>query len=244
MDGNIKDTPPVMLVPTPEDRPRWDAVTKELAGGPQAGRGPQAGGPRRLRQVADAPPRRTVAASVPTDGLRLHAPLSEGDGKTLDRDGGRQAADGRRWRRASPGTPATSRPRRSRASPGAAVELADAGDFEKDQGFSYGAWVKLTKSTPGGAVIARMDDQHDFRGWDLWVENDRVGAHIIHKWPDDALKVVSKNPLKAGQWNHVFVTYDGSGKAAGVKVYINGVAAGDDRRGRPAARARSARRCR
>src|SRR5207237_2509745 len=86
-----------------------------------------------------------------------------------------------------------------------------------------GAWVKLTKRVPGGAVFARMDDQHDFRGWDLWIQNERVGAHIINKWPDDALKVVSKNPLKLNQWNHVFVTYDGSAKAAGVKVFINGV---------------------
>jgi hypothetical protein len=68
-----------------------------------------------------------------------------------------------------------------------------------------------------------MDDQHDFRGWDLWVQNGRVGAHIINKWPQDALKVVSKSPVKAGQWAHVFVTYDGSGRAEGVRVYVNGV---------------------
>ena len=30
MDGNIKDTPPVMLVPKQEDRPRWAALTKEI----------------------------------------------------------------------------------------------------------------------------------------------------------------------------------------------------------------------
>src|SRR5262249_42896143 len=30
MDGNIKDTPPTILVPRAEDRPRWEAITKEL----------------------------------------------------------------------------------------------------------------------------------------------------------------------------------------------------------------------
>src|SRR5262249_8675392 len=70
----------------------------------------------------------------------------------------------------------------------------------------------------------RMDDQHDFRGWDLWVEGGRVGAHIIHQWPGDALKVVAQTPLKPGQWHHGFVTYDGSAKAAGVRVYVDGVA--------------------
>src|SRR5207249_658683 len=83
-------------------------------------------------------------------------------------------------------------------------------------------WVKPSKSNPTGAVFARMDDAHDFRGWDLWIEDGHIGTHIIHKWPDDAIKVVADAALKPGEWSHVLVTYDGSAQAAGVKVYING----------------------
>ena len=78
--------------------------------------------------------------------------------------------------------------------PGQAVEIADAGDFEKSQAFSVGAWVKIPKRGQTGALAARMDNTNGHRGWDLWLENDRVGMHIINKWPDDALKVTSKNP--------------------------------------------------
>ena len=222
MDGNIKDTPPVMLVPAPEDRPRWDAVMKELPD---------------VRKQADA--RKTAARAdfdkwlaaatpdgmatlLPTDGLRLQAPLSEGTGTAVNLtvDGKARSvalASGIAWDAGHVSAKAL------KTQPGGTVELPDVGDFEKDQGFSYGAWVKLSKNTLGGAVIARMDDQHDFRGWDLWIQGGRVGAHIINKWPQDALKVVSKNPMKEGQWNHLFITYDGSGKGAGVRVYINGV---------------------
>ncbi len=35
--------------------------------------------------------------------------------------------------------------------------------------------------------------------------------------------MTSKTPLQPNEWVHVFVTYDGSGKAAGVKVFLNGV---------------------
>ena len=35
-----------------------------------------------------------------------------------------------------------------------------------------------------------MDDQHGYRGWDLWAEQRRVGTHIVHQWNEDALKVV------------------------------------------------------
>jgi hypothetical protein len=46
--------------------------------------------------------------------------------------------------------------------------------------------------------------------------------HLIHRWPDDALKVVGKKPIKGNTWTHVAVSYDGSGKASGVKVYYDG----------------------
>ena len=102
------------------------------------------------------------------------------------------------------------------------IELADLGDFEKDQAFSYGCWVKPSKGTLNGSLMSRMDEGSDYRGWDLWLEGGKLAAHIIHKWPDDALKVVSDASLKVNEWNHVLVTYDGSGKAAGIKVYLNG----------------------
>ncbi len=41
--------------------------------------------------------------------------------------------------------------------------------------------------------------------------------------PMRAIKVSAVKPLPTnGQWDHLFFTYDGSGKAAGVKLYVNG----------------------
>ena len=42
-----------------------------------------------------------------------------------------------------------------------------------------------------------MDEADDYRGWDLWLEDGKVGAHIIHKWPEDAIKVVSDADAQA-----------------------------------------------
>src|SRR5688500_4362117 len=56
----------------------------------------------------------------------------------------------------------------------------------------------------------------------MWMEGDKVGMHVVHKWPGDALKVVCQKPLEPRKWTHISVTYDGSKKAAGVKVYYNG----------------------
>ncbi len=102
------------------------------------------------------------------------------------------------------------------------TEFADKGNFEKDHPFSFGAWVKPPKAGLTGSVIARMDDRRNYRGWDLWLENGRIASHLVHEWPGDAVKVVARGNLPPGAWTHVFATYDGSGRAAGLKIYLNG----------------------
>ncbi|HEY1859620.1 MAG TPA: DUF1549 domain-containing protein, partial [Gemmataceae bacterium] len=222
MDGNIKDTPPVLPVPQKEDRARWEALTKELADArKQVEDRKQAGRAEFDKWLASATAEQFVS-QIPSDGMALHARLDEGTGNDLYLSMNGQplaltAQTGLAWDAGHTAVKAL------KSRPGGSAQLARAGDFEKDKGFSYGAWVKLARNATG-AVFARMDDQHDFRGWDLWIQNNSVGTHIISKWQEDALKVVSKNQVKVGQWNHLFITYDGSEKAAGTKVYINGVA--------------------
>ena len=67
-----------------------------------------------------------------------------------------------------------------------------------------------------------MDEKAKHRGYDVWMEGGRPGMHIIHAYPENAIKVVSKTPLPLNVWNHLCVTYDGSGKAAGINIFVNG----------------------
>ncbi len=101
------------------------------------------------------------------------------------------------------------------------VDLGDIANFERSDSFSYGAWVK-PQGQASGAPIAKMNDRNGFRGFDLHFAGGVVQVHIINKWPSNAVKVRTKAKLKPNQWQHVFVTYDGSSKAAGVKVYFDG----------------------
>ena len=101
------------------------------------------------------------------------------------------------------------------------VEFADAAAFERTDKFSYGAWVRRAA---GGAatVLSRMDDGQDFRGYDMYLGGGKVFVHIIHQWDRNAIRVNTKQPLPENEWQHVMTTYDGSSKATGVKVFING----------------------
>ncbi len=110
-----------------------------------------------------------------------------------------------------------------KAQPGEALEIADAGDFDKNQPFTAAAWVKLDARAANSAPSSR--------GWTISTisaagicgsQNGQVGCHIINPWDNDAIKVLSNRAVNPNEWNHVMVTYDGSGKAEGVKIYING----------------------
>src|SRR4029079_18807888 len=81
------------------------------------------------------------------------------------------------------------------------------------------------KPAGNGAILSKMDDAAGYRGFDLLFNNDRLEVHLVHAWPDNSLKVATKEPLPKNTWTHVFVSYDGSSKAAGVKIFVNGRAA-------------------
>jgi len=131
------------------------------------------------------------------------------------------------------------------------VNFGQTGDVEKDQPFSCGGWIK-PRNVPGGrswntkqgALIARLDVGDKHRGWNLYYLDGALQVQLIHAWPDAiSVKTVNtteyRNPfmlpegshggtnstetLPRGSWAHVLFTYDGSSKAAGIKVYVNGL---------------------
>src|SRR5262249_30947243 len=159
---------------------------------------------------------------VPSESLVLHAALNEGEGKTVNATvlGNSVTIERKETIAWAEGRSSKEKPFALRTTP--AIELAEVGDFDSDQPFSTSIWVKLIRRNQTGAIVARMDNKSSYRGWDVWLEGDKVGTHIVDAWQENALKVVSQTPLKQNEWTHVCVTYDGSKKARGVKVYYNG----------------------
>jgi len=94
-------------------------------------------------------------------------------------------------------------------------------NVEFDRPFSITGWVK-PNGNAAGAILSKMDDKAGFRGFDLWMEGGKIGTHIVNTWQSNALKVVTKEMLKPNQWQHVVLTYDGTHKASGVKIFIDG----------------------
>jgi len=101
------------------------------------------------------------------------------------------------------------------------VEVGEFANFERNQGFSYGGWIKHN-GLNGATLISKMDNTSYHRGWDLYFEGDKAVVHIINDWPGDALKVTTNAKVPRNKWVHVFATYDGSSRADGIKIYFDG----------------------
>lgn len=220
-DGNVHNTPPILVVPRPEDRAKWDAVSRqaEELRGQRAARKQSARGDHAIwLKSADAS---AIRAAIPTDSI-FHAALDDATGSEViaELDGEYHTitlTNGYALQKDKDGV------RHLAIKPGESIALPHVGDFATTQPFTVSAWVKLTKRGQTGAILARMDESKGFRGWDLWIQGDRVASHIIDTWQQKAVKVIARTPLETNKWTHVAITYDGSAKAAGTQIFINGV---------------------
>ena len=223
-DGNAKDgRGPVLVVPSAEDRPRWKALPAEIAAAAAARDARRRSAEPEFRSwLAQATPD-VLRDDVPDDGLVVHLALNEGQhvpatNSCAPQDPVRTTGDVV-WVPDGPFGPAPVMKRNS------TFELGPHGDFEKDQPFSFGAWIRTGHGDVSGAIIARMDEPRAYRGWDLWQQGRHLAVHLIDSWPGNALKAVTKKPvLQPGRWQHVLATWDGSGRIDGIRIYVDGVA--------------------
>ena len=102
------------------------------------------------------------------------------------------------------------------------VTAGETGAFEADRPFSISVWVRPT-SSEASTVLSKMDEADAFRGYDLILEQGKVAIHVVHHWPDRAFKVITEEPLALNSWHHLAVTYDGSRRAAGMRVFVDGL---------------------
>ncbi|MFM8433851.1 MAG: DUF1549 domain-containing protein, partial [Planctomycetia bacterium] len=219
-DGNVHDTPPILPVPRPEDRPRFAVLESELPPAKAAVESrKQAARPEFDAWIQQADTS-VVAKSLPQDTPLVDLPLVEGQGtaarvKLAGKESDLPLTTTTAWQAGPNGAAAL-------LLNGKAAEIPTAGDFEHDQAFSVSFWIRPPANDTSYAVVARMDVAQAHRGWDVLVQGRRVAMHMIHSWPDDAFKVAAKDQLKADTWTLVTLAYDGSGKAEGVNIYYDG----------------------
>ncbi|MDB6111629.1 MAG: Protein of unknown function (DUF1553)/Protein of unknown function (DUF1549)/Planctomycete [Pedosphaera sp.] len=104
------------------------------------------------------------------------------------------------------------------------------GHFTRADPFSLSLWLQTPVHTPRSVVVHHSKAPIDAgsRGYELLLENGRVAVGLHHTWPANSLKVVTREPLPTNEWIQVAMTYAGSSRAAGVRIYVNGALAAVD----------------
>jgi hypothetical protein len=207
-------------VPRPEDQPRFAELEKLLpAAKAVVDDRKKAARPEFHRWLKAATPE-TVATLLPRETPLVDLPLGEGEGATahvslLGKQTDVPLTASTTWQAGPTG-------RQAIRLDGRAAELPAAGDFEHDQPFTVSLWARVPAIDSSYALLARMDEDQGFRGWDVWVQGRRIAMHMVHSWSDDALKVASNAQLKPDTWTLVTISYDGSGRAEGLKIFFDG----------------------
>lgn len=93
--------------------------------------------------------------------------------------------------------------------------------LERTTPFSLSTWIK-PGSSPQGCVVSKISPTADARGFEIIWYKSQPRINLVHHWGRDAIEVVAKQTFGSGQWRHLTVTYDGSGRAAGLNIYVDG----------------------
>lgn len=101
------------------------------------------------------------------------------------------------------------------------LESKQLGKLKSDRPFSISLWVQVP-SLGSMAILSRMDEAMNFRGYDMLLVNGKLEVHLVDTWPSNAIKISSQSTIAPNQWHHLTLTYDGSKKAAGANLYIDG----------------------
>ncbi|MDB6069475.1 MAG: Planctomycete cytochrome, partial [Verrucomicrobiales bacterium] len=98
--------------------------------------------------------------------------------------------------------------------------------FGRTDAFSFTFWLKMEAPLPRAVVLHRSRAGLDAanRGYELTLENGHPTATLAHFYPGNAIRIETVDAVDFKDWHHVGWTYDGSSKAAGLSLFIDGKA--------------------
>lgn len=98
------------------------------------------------------------------------------------------------------------------------------GNFKRHEPFTVSLWVKTPDVKDRAVVFHRSRAWTDAasRGYELLIEEGKLKWSLIHFWPGNAISIRAKASLPLNEWTHVTVTNDGSSRAAGLRLFVNG----------------------
>ncbi len=222
-DGNVRDTPPIVPVPLPEDEAKYDSLiaeradlTKKMESRRKAG---QTDFNKWLANTSAISKSMTeVTQRFPSP--QAHIPLTDESVRSVP-----AILEGRFYN-----FPLDKNVTRVPGHVGAqAWQLSDVrpefqgvGNWGADQPFSIALWMKPKGDRNSGPVLGVVNEKQNHRGWELSLGVNKLTFTLSGDSAKEVIKFTSEKTIAANRWQHVALTYDGKSKAAGFKLYVDG----------------------
>ena len=104
------------------------------------------------------------------------------------------------------------------------LDVKPVGVFRKADPFTIHLKILIPKNFKEGVIFHKCiaERLYNYRGYHLYFNNDRLEMNLSHAAPSNAISKVTYAVLPREKWIAVTVTYDGSSKADGVKLFLDG----------------------
>ena len=102
----------------------------------------------------------------------------------------------------------------------------DVGWFDRTDPFSIDFWFYVGDTYENVPVLNHLAEQNSGRtGYRFTIDNGRLWISLAHSPPANMIALETTEPLPVHAWTHVSFTYDGSSRAAGMRLFLNGAPA-------------------
>ncbi len=97
------------------------------------------------------------------------------------------------------------------------------GWYDRTDPFSFQLALRPDTLYPEAGVLWHSESiRLGLKGYSLHLQDNLLQFIIARSWPQNALQVTTKNPIPIGKWSQITVTYDGSSKASGISLFVDG----------------------
>ncbi len=220
-DGNVRNTPPVVPVPLPEDKTKYfkllgdeKALQQQMIDHRLKSQKSYEKWLANTELVRTA--LRTEAVKLPKP--LLHFPLLDDSDRTVA-----AIVDGRL--EVMPLDKAV--PREAGMVGDKAWMLGDSRPYAASsekwdvrKPFSTTFWIKATGDRNSGGIVGSADEAGNNRGWEIILSNNKIVVQI-NGTGKEQIRLTSEKALPSNQWQYLSLIYNGNGKAAGVQIYVN-----------------------